>query len=101
MGTRERAVDRGELEGRRLLAAIGRELRATRRDRGLTQATVGRAAGCDHAKVSRLERGLDRSASVIVLARIAATLGLDLSIRTFPGGEPLREAGQARVLGRF
>lgn len=31
----------------------------------------------------------------------AAAVGLDVSIRTFPGGSPLRDAGQLHLLSRF
>jgi len=49
--------------------------------------------------VSRWESG-DGSRYVVHLARWGAAVGLDVSIRTFVGGSPLRDAGQLRVLRR-
>lgn len=41
------------------------------------------------------------SVRLITLCQYAAIVGLDLSIRTFAGGEPIRDAGQARLAARF
>jgi hypothetical protein len=52
-------------------------------------------------RFGRIERGEDRQVSIDELARIAAALGLDLSVRFYPVGDPLRDAGQRAVLDRF
>lgn len=101
MPTRERPVDRGTERGRRILADLGRELRAARRDRGLTLATVGAATRMSISKVSRIERGLAPRVTVIDLARLHPVVGLEMWARSFPGGSPIRDVGHLKVLHRF
>jgi hypothetical protein len=42
-----------------------------------------------------------RRASVIELAAIGATVGRDVRLHAYPGGDPIRDAGQQRLLDRF
>jgi hypothetical protein len=55
--------------------------------------------GVSHQLISRWEA---RSATptVVQLAMWGAVVGLDVTIRSFPAGPPLRDAGQLRVLAR-
>ena len=101
MARGERAVDRGTARGRRLIGDIGRECRTARLDRGLSTATAGRAIGRSASWVSRAERGLSPTVGVLELARLCAVVGLDLSIRAFPGAGPLRDSVHAALLGSF
>jgi transcriptional regulator with XRE-family HTH domain len=80
---------------------LGREVREARRALGLRQVDVARAAGVSASWISRIERGLAPDVSLILLGVVLAVVGLDLSVRAFPGGAPLRDAGQRGVLGRF
>jgi len=98
VATRERPVDRGLVRGRRLIVEGGHGLRVTRQDRGLSLLEVGRAAGLSASAVSRIERGLVPSVSVIALARLHAVIGLDLTMRAYPGGQPVRDAAHAALL---
>ena len=41
------------------------------------------------------------SVSLEQLARLGAAVGLDVRVRTYPGPDPLRDAGQIKVLGRL
>lgn len=50
---------------------------------------------------SRLERGLLEHVDVMLLARMCAVVGLDLSIKAFPGGQPIRDASQLATLRAF
>lgn len=101
MPTRERPVDRGTERGRRVLTDLGREIRAARRDRGLSQEAVGRAVGVSGVTVGRIERALATRASIVLIAQLLETVGLELSARAFPGGAPIRDAAQVALLGRF
>ena len=62
---------------------------------------VGRAVGCSGSFVRRVERALVRGVSVILLARLAAVSGLDLSVRLYPGGEAIRDAPQLGLAEAF
>lgn len=99
--TRERPADRGAELGRRLVREIGRELRITRRSLGLSAAVVARAVGCSTSLVTRVERGLVPGVSVVLLARIGAVVGLDLSVKLFQGAPGLRDTPQLQGLVAF
>jgi transcriptional regulator with XRE-family HTH domain len=89
--------------GRRARAHLGTivdELRQARRRAGLSQRSVAHALGVSRALVGAWEASTVQP-GVIHLYRWGAIVGLDVSIRAFPGGSPLRDAGQLRLLARF
>ena len=101
MPPRERAVDRGTRRARAIETDIGREIRLARRDGGLTQGQVGAACDLSGAYVSLIELGEAHGASVTTLCRVASVVGLDLTMRVYPGGTVLRDAGHAALLERL
>jgi transcriptional regulator with XRE-family HTH domain len=68
---------------------------------GLSQRTVAEAAQISRAAYGRIERAEAASLPISVAFRVSAVLGLDLSVRLYPGPEPIRDAGQASRLGRL
>lgn len=101
MGSRERAVDVGAIRGRDATAIVLRELRNGRLDRNLSGQAVAEAAGMSGAQYSRIENGSVRGLSFEQAAVLLATVGLDLSVRVYPGGEPIRDAAHAALLARL
>ena len=101
VGTRERPVDRGTERGRRLRTAAGGEVRNARLNRGLSLAEVGAAVGVSASTQSRLERGVLEHVDVMLLARTCAVVGLDLTLKTYPGGEPIRDSSHLDLLRDF
>jgi transcriptional regulator with XRE-family HTH domain len=101
MVTRERRIDLGRRLARRALAKVGEEFREGRLAAGLTQRQVGAAAGISHAQISRIELGRAPGVPFVTLAVIAAVLGLDLPLRTFSSGDPIRDAAQVALLARI
>jgi transcriptional regulator with XRE-family HTH domain len=101
MATRERPVDSGRERGRDLIRKIGKEIRLARRNGGLSVQSVAGEVGISAMDMSRIERGLAPWVSLTLLATICAVVGLDLSAKTYPGGQPLRDARHARLLARF
>ena len=99
--TRDRRVDRGHRDARRRLIAIGEELREARLSAGLSQRQVAEAVGISHAEISRLELAQATRVPYETIAVVGAVLGLDVSIRAFPSGEPIRDAAQVALLGRL
>jgi transcriptional regulator with XRE-family HTH domain len=83
------------------LARIGAESRAARVSAGLSLAVVGDAVGLSRSQLSRIERSLAPSATVVQLVRIGAVVGLDVRVRAYPGADPLRDVAQIRLLDRF
>jgi transcriptional regulator with XRE-family HTH domain len=70
-------------------------------DRGLGLHDVGRAVGLSATHVSRIERGRTPRVPLLVLARLLAVVGLELSGRAYPAGQPVRDAAHAALLDRF
>jgi transcriptional regulator with XRE-family HTH domain len=62
---------------------------------------VARAIGVSHSKVGRFERGAIRDPSLEFMAAYCAVVGLDLSIRAYPAGDPIRDRAQLALLDRF
>jgi transcriptional regulator with XRE-family HTH domain len=101
VATRERAIDRGHERGRDLIRSLGKEIRLARRGLGLSLRSVTVEVGISVTELSRIERGLAPWVSVSVLAGVCAVVGLELSARTYPGGQPLRDGRHAALLERF
>lgn len=76
------------------------ELETARIAAGLSQATLARHLGISQAELSRILRE-QRDMTVIRLAELASLLGLRPSLRLNPFGEPLRDAGQLKLIARF
>jgi transcriptional regulator with XRE-family HTH domain len=83
------------------LASIGDELREARLAAGLSQQQVADQVGLSHAEISRIELAQTERVPYVTLAVVGAALGLDVSLRAFPNGEPIRDVGQLQLLGRL
>lgn len=70
-------------------------------DRGLSLRAVGRVVGLSESQVSRIERGLVERVSVMDLARLHAVVGLELSLKSYPSGQPIRDAAHIALLEDF
>lgn len=101
MASKERARDRGTRIAHKILIVGGTEIRHARVGLGLSLAEVGRAVHLSYSQVGRIERAEHPSVSVIQLARIGSVVGLDLSVRFYPGGSPLRDAAHLALITRF
>lgn len=101
MAVTERSRDRGRRQAHFISETLGRELRDARHAAGLSQASVARASGLDQARVSRIERSAGSPARLDEIALLGAALGLRISVRAYPAGSPVRDAGQLRLLERF
>jgi len=93
----EEAARRARQQVDRALA----DLRNARRNAGISQAAMASLLGCSRQLVSVIERGQLDDVGCIHLARMGAVVGLDVPIRAFPAGSPLRDAAQLQLLGRF
>src|SRR6266542_4445064 len=99
VGVRRTTIDEAGRRARRQLDEVIRDLRDARLAAGLPQVAVARALRVTRQAVSLWESG-EGARYMVQLARWGAAVGLDVSIRTFAGGSPLRDAGQLRVLRR-
>lgn len=98
---RERSVDRAAARARVAIAELGRELHRARLDRSLALRDVARATGMSASQISRIERALGPELGIPQISRLLGAVGLELSIRTYPSGEPIRDVAHARLLAAF
>lgn len=57
--------------------------------------------GSSHARVGRFERGEVEYPNLEFLGAYCAVVGLDLAIRTYPAGDPIRDRAQLALLERL
>ncbi len=81
-------------------AAFGEELRRARLEHGLSQNQVAAAVGLSDVHIGRIERGMVPRLSIYHACRLAAVVGLDLSVKAYPGGSPIRDAAHLALLAR-
>lgn len=101
MSSRQDPINAGRRTSDQLRAQIGAEIRIARLGAGLSQDAAGRAAGMSHAQLGRIERAKLRDLSLDQACRAATAVGLRLTVRSWPDGDPVRDAGQLRLLARF
>lgn len=83
------------------LREIGREVRRARLDLGLSQAAAATSIGRSSSAWSRMERGEVRSLPALDLYRASAVVGLEIGLRAYPGGTPLRDRAHLKLLERL
>lgn len=86
---------------RAIRVAVGTEIRDGRLNSGLSQRSAGAAVGMSHAQFGRLERAEVGQPTIQQLSLACAAVGLKLVVRTYPDGEPARDAAQIALLSRF
>ena len=101
MPTWDTRAQRGAQRGQRLLRRVGDELHTARTAAGLSSRAVGALVGLSHVQVIRIERGLAPHVGIETLARLAAVLGHELSLRIHPIGPPVRDKAHVALLRRF
>lgn len=100
MPIRRDAVSEATRRAGRQLAEVIRALVDARRAAGLSQAFVAGALGVSRPAVAAWKAGRV-TPSPVQLGRWGAVVGLDVGLRAFPAGSPLRDVGQLRLLHRF
>jgi transcriptional regulator with XRE-family HTH domain len=101
MAGHEKRDERAQRLMSEVLAAMGRELRTARLGLDLSQTDAGRAIGVSTSAWSRMERGAVPNLALLELGRALAVVGLDLSVRAYPGGRPLRDDAHLTLLARL
>jgi transcriptional regulator with XRE-family HTH domain len=101
VSTRIGRLDRGAARAQSILRDVGNQIRIARQASGLSMRDAAAAVGMSPASFGRVERGEMVNVSVRSLSLAAASVGLELSGRTYLAGEPVRDAGHLRLLARF
>jgi transcriptional regulator with XRE-family HTH domain len=81
-------------------ARVRADIARSRRGAGLSHAEVGRRCGMSRTMVARAETGM-RPTTIHEFARMGAAVGLDVRLRAYSAGDPIRDIGQQRLLGRL
>jgi transcriptional regulator with XRE-family HTH domain len=97
----ERTFDRSGRRSASIVLDLSAEIRRARLQHGLSQAEVARAAHTSRPQLSRLERGKMPRVSILVVCHVLAVLGLELSARAYPAGQPIRDAAHRALLDRL
>jgi transcriptional regulator with XRE-family HTH domain len=98
---RRRLQDEATERAQAIRVDLGRNLRIARLDADLSLREMARATGISAPQGSRIERGMMRSVSIDQVARMGAAVGLDLSARLYPAGDPIRDAAHAALIERL
>ena len=101
MATTKRATAEARRHWIRTSAEVGDQLRTARLVRGISQARLGATIGVSQAEISRRELGRSHRVLGESLAVHAAAIGLRLSVKLWPIGGGVRDAGQARLVAAF
>src|SRR5207244_2943338 len=101
MATRTNPVDDAARRAHRRLADVIGDLRDARLAAGLTQRFVANGIGCSRQLIGHFGARRVRDPGSVLLSRYAAVVGLEVSLRAFPAGSPLRDAGQLGAVRRF
>jgi transcriptional regulator with XRE-family HTH domain len=101
MATVERRLHRGRDQALRIARDTGIEIRLSRRGAGVSLRAAGESVGMSETTFGRLERGQLATVTVEQLALACAAVGLRFAARPYPDGDPIRDAGQLRLLDRL
>jgi len=101
MSSRQGPTERGRARGGAARTAVGLDIRGARIQHGLSLEDIGRTARLSAAQVSRIERGLVQAPDLEHLAILCAAVGLELSVRAHPSGDPVRDAAHLALLSRL
>jgi len=101
MPTSDRATHRGLRRGRSITSRVGSELLIARHAAALSQRQLGRLVGVSHAMIGRIERAEMRALSIELVAKVAAVLGLEVSVGLHPAGPPVRDRAHLALIERL
>jgi transcriptional regulator with XRE-family HTH domain len=101
MPKRQRLLSIGQRRGERLVRELAEAVREARIGLGLSLVRVGELVGASRSKLWRLENGKTTKLDLVAAAQLCQVLGLDLSLKTYPTGAPVRDAGHIRVMDRM
>lgn len=101
MPTRESLRTRGDRQAATMRHRLGEDVRTLRLASGLSQEELAAAAGISRDWLADLEHGRLRVVDLRRTTIVFALLGQRLTVRAYPTGAGLRDAGQLRLLARF
>ncbi len=101
MTIRNGRLDRALATWRRIEAGVIRDVHEARLAAGISREDLARAVGMSASAIARFERRELADIGIEQLCRLSAGVGLEAAVRLFPDGDPIRDAGQVRLLDRL
>ncbi|HEX5466217.1 MAG TPA: helix-turn-helix transcriptional regulator [Candidatus Limnocylindrales bacterium] len=101
MATHDRPADRGRRKARELVRRLGQDHRQARVAAGLSLRVAAAASQTSQSRLWRFEHGLIEHISMADVGAWCAVVGLDVALRGYPSGDPLRDRAQQAVLERL
>jgi transcriptional regulator with XRE-family HTH domain len=101
MGTRQARLSEVQRRARQRVEHAIDECRQSRLRAGISQGQLAAALGCSRQLITAIEAGRLEDIGIVQLSRYGAAVGLDVTVRLYPAGPPLRDIGQVRLLDRF
>lgn len=98
VATKEQRFATSSRRGERLMHSFGEEVRHARIALGMTQQALAGSVRMSQTKVCRVEAGRLRSLSFMDATRLAAAVGLDLSVKAYPSERRPRDVAQMKRL---
>lgn len=100
MASKETRRQRGRRRGLELAAHTLAELRTIRVTSDVSMEALARQLDCSQSSVSR-RISSPTSVTLVGLSEMAAVLGMELSVRLYPVGDPIRDKGHQALGRRF
>src|SRR4051794_30406630 len=97
MARRAATIDRAIRRIDRDLQKVINDVAEGRRASGLSLRTVESVTGVSKSAIDRLEGYRGTVVDLAALAAVAAAVGQDVRIHTYPAGDPIRDAGSQRL----
>jgi len=101
MPARDRPSDESSRRADRLRQLIGREVRDARRMAGISQDRLGAAIRTSGSEIGRIERGEATWLTISEAVHVLRAVGLDVWLKTFPFGSPIRDRAHTALIERF
>lgn len=101
MTIRSRPADRARRRIEDDLHRVLHDVELARRSAGLSFDSVGEACNISGSTAGRIVRGATRDPEFGDLAAMAAVVGLELRLRAYIAGDPIRDAGSQRLIERL
>jgi DNA-binding XRE family transcriptional regulator len=98
---RRNRIDDAARRARQQLVHTLADVRNGRLKAGISQESMAALLGCSRQLIGAIEAGRLEDVGCIQLARMGAVVGIDVPIRGYAAGSPLRDAAQLRLLQRF
>lgn len=101
MPSRQRLIYLGRSRGLNTATYFGEQVHEARLGLGMTLKELGRILDISASQLSRIERARPPYPDFVDASTIGKIVGLDVSVRCFPSGAPIRDLGHVRLIEKL